>query len=151
MGQSPQKIAEFAGFAVPDDAKLLMVSLSAIGHDDWMSHEKLSPVLGWYVANGKDEAINAAVAQLEFGGAGHTAVAFSKNEQILEEYAYKVPAGRVIWNQPSMQGVLGLTSGLTPSFTLGCGARGGNITAENITFKHLLNIKRVARRTKEDA
>lgn len=151
VGQSPQKIAEFAGFAVPDDAKLLMVSLSAIGHDDWMSHEKLSPVLGWYVANGKDAAIDAAVAQLEFGGAGHTAVAFSKDEKILEEYAFKVPAGRVIWNQPSMQGVLGLTSGMTPSFTLGCGARGGNITAENITFKHLLNIKRVARRTKEDA
>lgn len=151
VGQSPQKIAELAGFRIPEDAKLLMVPLKAIGHDDWMSHEKLSPVLGWYVANGKDEAIDAAVAQLEFGGAGHTAVAFSNDEKILEEYAFKVPAGRVIWNQPSMQGVLGLTSGLIPSFTLGCGARGGNITTENITFKHLLNIKRVARRTKEDA
>ena len=151
VGQSPQKIAELAGFRVPGDAKLLMVPLKAIGHADWMSHEKLSPVLGWYIANGKEEAIDAAVAQLEFGGAGHTAVAFSNDEKILEEFAFKVPAGRVIWNQPSMHGVLGLTSGLVPSFTLGCGARGGNITTENITFKHLLNIKRVARRTKEDS
>jgi len=151
VGQSPQKIAELAGFSVPSDTKLLMVSLKTFGREDWMSHEKLSPVLGWYIADGKDAAIDAAVAQLEFGGAGHTAVAFSADEKILEEYAFRVPAGRVIWNQPSMMGVLGLTSGMTPSFTLGCGARGGNITTENITFKHLLNIKRVARRTKEDA
>lgn len=150
VGQSPQKIARLAGFSVPDDIRLLLVPLSAIGTDDWMSHEKLSPVLGWYLAPDKDTAIQAAVDQLEFGGAGHTAVAFSGSEEILEEYALKVPAGRVIWNQPSLHAVVGLTSGLTASFTLGCGARGGNITSENVTYKNLLNIKRVARRIKED-
>ena len=151
VGQSPQKIAELAGFRIPEDTKLLMVPLTAIGHDDWMSHEKLSPVLGWYITNGKDEAIKASVAVLEFGGAGHTAVAFSRDEKILEEYALKVPAGRVIWNQPSLHGVCGLTSGLSASLTLGCGARGGNITTENVSYKNLLNIKRVARRIRDDA
>ncbi|MGE4544267.1 MAG: aldehyde dehydrogenase family protein [Pedobacter sp.] len=146
VGQSPQKIAQLAGFSVPDAVNLLLVPLTAIGSEDWMSHEKLSPVLGWYIADGKDDAIDAAVRQLEFGGAGHTAVVFSNNEEVLSEYAVKVPAGRVIFNQPSMHGVVGLYSAMTPSFTLGCGARGGNITAENITFKHLLNIKRAARR-----
>lgn len=146
VGQSPQKIAQLAGFSVPDSVKLLLVPLSAIGPEDWMSHEKLSPVLGWYTADGKDEAIDAAVRQLEFGGAGHTAVVFSKSEDILNEYAVRVPAGRVIFNQPSMHGVVGLYSNMTPSFTLGCGARGGNITADNITFRHLLNIKRAAKR-----
>ena len=150
VGQSPQKIAQLAGFCVPDDIRLLLVPLSAMGTDDWLSHEKLSPVLGWYLAPDKDMAIQAAVDQLEFGGAGHTAVAFSGNEEILEEYALRVPAGRVIWNQPSLHAVVGLTSGLTASFTLGCGARGGNITSENVTYKNLLNIKRVARRIKED-
>jgi len=151
VGQSPQKIAQLAGFSVPDDVNLLLVPLEAIGPKDWMSHEKLSPVLGWYVANDKDAAIQAAVAQLEFGGAGHTAVAFSNDETILEEFALKVPAGRVIWNQPSMHGVVGLTSGMVPSFTLGCGARGGNSTTEGVTFKNLINIKRVARRIRPDA
>lgn len=146
VGQSPQKIAELAGFNIAEEVKLLLVPLTAIGPEDWMSHEKLSPVLGWYIVDGKDEAIDAAIRQLEFGGAGHTAVVFSKNEEILNEYAIRVPAGRVIFNQPSMHGVVGLYSAMTPSFTLGCGARGGNITAENITFKHLLNIKRAARR-----
>lgn len=151
VGQSPQKIAQLAGFSVPDDIKLLLVPLKAIGPEDWMSHEKLSPVLGWYVTADKDEAIQAAVDQLEFGGAGHTAVVFSKNEEVLEEYALKVPAGRVIWNQPALHGVCGLTSGLNASLTLGCGARGGNITTENVSFKNLLNIKRVARRIRDDA
>lgn len=150
VGQSPQKIAQLAGFSVPEEVNLLLVPLSAIGPEDWMSHEKLSPVLGWYVADCKDAALDAAVAQLEFGGAGHTAVAFSSNEEILEEFALKVPAGRVIWNQPSMHGVVGLTSGMVPSFTLGCGARGGNSTTEGVTFKNLINIKRVARRIKPD-
>ena len=151
VGQSPQKIAQMAGFSVPDEVNLLLVPLSAIGPEDWMSHEKLSPVLGWYVADGKDRAMKAAVDQLEFGGAGHTAVAFSNNEEILREFALKVPAGRVIWNQPSMHGVVGLTSGMVPSFTLGCGARGGNSTTEGVTFRNLINIKRVARRVRPDA
>ena len=107
VGQSPQKIAQLAGFSVPDAVNLLLVPLTAIGSEDWMSHEKLSPVLGWYTADGKDDAIDAAVRQLEFGGAGHTAVVFSNNEEILSEYAVKVPAGRVIFNQPSMHGVVG--------------------------------------------
>lgn len=151
VGQSPQKIARLAGFSVPDDIKLLLVPLKAIGHEDWMSHEKLSPVLGWYITEGKDAAIQAAVDQLEFGGAGHTAVVFSGDEAILEEYALKVPAGRVIWNQPALHGVCGLTSGLNASLTLGCGARGGNSTTENVSFRNLLNIKRVARRIREDS
>jgi len=151
VGQPPQKIAQLAGFSVPDDTKLLLVPLKAIGPEDWMSHEKLSPVLGWYITDSKDKAIQAAVDQLEFGGAGHTAVVFSKNDAILEEYSLKVPAGRVIWNQPALHGVCGLTSGLSASLTLGCGARGGNITTENVSFRNLLNIKRVARRIRDDS
>jgi acyl-CoA reductase-like NAD-dependent aldehyde dehydrogenase len=151
VGQSPQKLAQLAGFSVSDEIKLLLVPIKAIGPEDWMSHEKLSPVLSWYTADNKDMAIQAAVDLLEFGGAGHTAVAFSGNEEILVEYALKVPASRVIWNQPALHGVCGITSGLTASLTLGCGARGGNITTDNITYKNLLNIKRVARRIKEDA
>jgi len=30
------------------------------------------------------------------------------------------------------------------SFMLGCGTFGGNSTTDNITYRHLLNIKRVA-------
>ncbi len=147
VGKSPQVIAELAGFKIPADRKLLMVPLTTTGGEDWMSREKLSPVLGWFIADSKDEAINAAAVQLEFGGAGHSAVVFTEDEDIAHEFALKVHANRVVWNQPSVHGTIGaLYNSLVPSLTLGCGAMGGNITTENVGYKNLLNIKRLARR-----
>ncbi|WP_052263331.1 aldehyde dehydrogenase family protein [Geobacter pickeringii] len=147
IGKKPQVIAELAGFTIPADVKLLMVPLTTTGPEDWMSHEKLSPVLGWYIVDSRDKAISAAVCQLEFGGAGHSAVVFTEDEEVAKEFALRVPANRVVWNQPSVHGTIGaLYNDLVPSLTLGCGAMGGNITTENVGFKNLLNIKRVARR-----
>ncbi len=147
VGKSPQIIAELAGFNIPTDRKMLMVPLDTTGGEDWMSREKLSPVLGWYIAENKEAAINAAVTQLEFGGAGHSAVVFTESEEIAHEFALKVHANRVVWNQPSVHGTIGaLYNSLVPSLTLGCGAMGGNITTENVGYKNLLNIKRLARR-----
>jgi acyl-CoA reductase-like NAD-dependent aldehyde dehydrogenase len=147
VGKSPQVIGALAGLKIPEDRKLLMVPLTTTEGADWMSHEKLSPVLGWIVTNSKDEAINAAAMQLEFGGAGHSAAVFTENEKIAEEFALKVHANRVMWNQPSVHGTIGaLYNTLVPSLTLGCGAHGGNITSENVGYKNLLNIKRLARR-----
>lgn len=147
VGKSPQVIAEFAGFSIPEDRRLLMVPLKATGAEDWMSHEKLSPVLGWYVVDSKEKAITAAVSQLKFGGCGHSAVVFTEDEEVAKEFALKVPANRVLWNQPSVHGTIGaLYNQLVPSLTLGCGAMGGNITTENVGYTNLLNIKRVARR-----
>ena len=70
IGKAPQTIALLAGFTVPDEIKLLMVPLTTSGPEEWLSYEKLSPVLGWYIVDSKEEAIAAAVTQLEFGGAG---------------------------------------------------------------------------------
>ena len=54
-------------------------------------------------------------------------------------------AGRVIVNTPSSQGALGGTyNSLEPSMTLACGTGGNNITTDNITARHLLNIQRIA-------
>ena len=147
VGKKPQFIAELAGFTVPADVKLLMVPLTTTGPEDWMSHEKLSPVLGWYIVDSREKAISAAVCQLEFGGAGHSAVVFTEDEEVAKQFALRVPANRVVWNQPSVHGTIGsLYNDLVPSLTLGCGAMGGNITTENVGYKNLLNIKRVARR-----
>jgi acyl-CoA reductase-like NAD-dependent aldehyde dehydrogenase len=147
VGKSPQVIAELAGFVIPADRKLIMVPLTTTSGEDWMSHEKLSPVLGWFIVDSKEAAINAAAVQLEFGGAGHSAVVFTESEEIAHEFALRVHANRVVWNQPSVHGTIGaLYNSLVPSLTLGCGAMGGNITTENVGYKNLLNIKRLARR-----
>jgi acyl-CoA reductase-like NAD-dependent aldehyde dehydrogenase len=152
VGKSPSVIAEMAGFSVPDKIKMLVVPLTTVGPDDYMSHEKLSPVLGYVVVGSKDEAIATACRQLEFGGAGHSADVFTASEEIAREYALRVPANRVVWNQPSVFGTIGgLYNALVPSLTLGCGARGGNITTDNVGYRNLLNIKVVAKRGKPES
>jgi acyl-CoA reductase-like NAD-dependent aldehyde dehydrogenase len=116
-----------AGFTVPDEIKLLMVPLTTTGPEEWLSHEKLSPVLGWFIVENKEAAISAAVTQLEFGGSGHSVAIFTEEEAVMTEYALRVPANRVVWNKPSVQGTIGsLYNCLVPSLTLGCGARGSN-------------------------
>src|SRR4051812_7564280 len=68
----------------------------------------------------------------------------SPNDQIILEFGLKKPAYRIVVNTPTTHGSIGLTTGLDPAMTLGCGGWGGNITSDNISPKHLLNVKRVA-------
>ncbi len=147
VGKSPQAIAKIAGIEVPDDAKLLLVPLTCIGPEDWFSHEKLSPVLGYISYNSTDEAIAAAKNQLRWGGAGHTAVIHAQDEKIIEKFSLEIPANRLLLNQPAVHGSIGLIyNKLPPSLTLGCGTDGGNYLGNNINYKDLLSIKTVAAR-----
>jgi acetaldehyde dehydrogenase / alcohol dehydrogenase len=147
VGKSPQVIAKLAGFEIPAEAKLLLVPLTTIGPEDWFSHEKLSPVLGFITFNSTDEAIAAAKSQLLWGGAGHTAVVHAQDNAVLEKFAIEIPANRLLLNQPAVHGSVGLIyNQLPPSLTLGCGTSGGNYLSNNINFKDLLNIKQVAAR-----
>ncbi|MRR54435.1 MAG: aldehyde dehydrogenase family protein [Deltaproteobacteria bacterium] len=147
VGKSPQVIAKLAGFEIPEDAKLLLVPLTTIGPEDWFSHEKLSPVLGYIAYNSTDEAIQAAKNQLLWGGAGHTAVVHAQDQQVLDKFAMEIPANRLLLNQPAVHGSVGLIyNQLPPSLTLGCGTDGGNYLGNNINYKDLLSIKTVAKR-----
>jgi len=147
VGKSPQVIAKLAGFEIPADAKLLLVPLTTIGPEDWFSHEKLSPVLGYISYNSTDEAIQAAKSQLLWGGAGHTAVVHAQDDAVLNKFAIEIPANRLLLNQPAVHGSVGLIyNQLPPSLTLGCGTSGGNYLSNNINYKDLLNIKQVAKR-----
>jgi len=79
------------------------------------------------------------------GGLGHTVSIFSYNKEKIEYFASVMNAGRVIVNTPSSQGALGgKYNSLHPSLTLACGTGGGNITTDNISARHLLNIQRIA-------
>jgi len=147
VGKSPQVIAKLAGFAVPADVKLLLVPLTSIGPEDWFSHEKLSPVLGFITFNGTEEAIAAAKGQLRWGGAGHTAVIHARDDKVINKFAMEIPANRLLLNQPAVHGSIGLIyNQLPPSLTLGCGTDGGNYLGNNINYADLLSIKTVAER-----
>src|SRR5947208_10239400 len=75
---------------------------------------------------------------------GHTMSIHSQNDQVILEFGLKKPAYRIVVNTPTTHGSIGLTTGLDPAMTLGCGGYGGNITSDNISPRHLLNIKRLA-------
>ena len=81
---------------------------------------------------------------LRYGGMGHTMSIHSENQDVILEFGLRKPAYRIVVNTPTTHGAIGLTTGLDPAMTLGCGGFGGNITSDNISPKHLLNIKRLA-------
>src|SRR5262245_24176346 len=144
VGQSPTKIAKMAGFEVPADTSILCAEDTGVGKKHPLSAEKLSPVLSMYFVADFAAAIETCFALLKFGGAGHTAAIYSKNEARTREYALRMPANRVLVNTPAPQGSTGITTNVFPSMTLGCGAMAGNSTSDNVGPLHLINIKRLA-------
>ena len=144
VGKSAMVVAEIAGIRVPDGTRVLIAELAGVGRDFPLSIEKLCPVLSSYVVRDWREGCERSMQILRYGGMGHTMSIHSNDEQVILEFGLKKPAFRISVNTPSTFGSIGLTTGLDPAMTLGCGGWGGNITSDNITPRHLLNIKRLA-------
>jgi acetaldehyde dehydrogenase (acetylating) len=106
--------------------------------------EKLSPLLAFYVVKDWQEGCTKCIEILSFGGLGHTLSLHTRNDKIVREFGLKKPAFRICVNTPAALGAVGYTTNLFPSMTLGCGAQGNNITSDNISPLHLINLKRVA-------
>src|SRR6185312_4171471 len=144
VGKSALVIAGKCGITVPSNTRVLIAPLEGVGRDYPLSIEKLCPVLSFYVVKDWREGCERCKQILRYGGMGHTMSIHSKNEQVILEFGLKKPAFRIIVNSPTTLGSIGLTTGLDPAMTLGCCGYGGNITSDNISPKHLLNIKRLA-------
>jgi acetaldehyde dehydrogenase (acetylating) len=153
VGQSPVRIAQMAGFEVPPETSIIAVEIQGVGKFHPLSAEKLSPVLSLLFLKDFAACMDACEAVLQFGGLGHTAGIYSKDEARIREFGLRMPAMRVLVNTPAPQGSVGITTGLLPSMTLGCGAIAGNITGDNVGPLHLINTKRIAYivRTPEEA
>ncbi len=148
VGQPASKIAELAGITnAPEKVKVLIARLEGVGPQTPLSREKLSPILGFYVAKTTDEAISIADKLVHFGGMGHSAGIFSNDAAVISAYSKKITTGRIMENVPASLGAIGdIYNRMDPSLTLGCGAYGGNSTSENVSVKNLLNIKRQSKR-----
>ncbi len=144
VGKSAVIIAEKCGITVPAGTRVLLAPLDGVGRDYPLSIEKLCPVLSFYVVRDWREGCERCKQILRYGGMGHTMSIHSKNDQVILEFGLKKPAFRIVVNSPTTHGSIGLTTGLDPAMTLGCGGYGGNITSDNISPRHLLNIKRLA-------
>src|SRR5262245_17658868 len=144
VGRPAAVIAEKAGLNVPQGTKALIAPLKGVGRDYPLSIEKLCPVLSWYVVSDWRQGCERCIEILRYGGMGHTMSIHSENQDVILEFGLRKPAFRICVNTPTTHGSIGLTTGLDPAMTLGCGGWGGNITSDNISPRHLLNIKRLA-------
>ncbi len=144
VGKTASKIAELAGFSVPSGTRALVAHADSVGPEYPISMEKLSPTLAFYVVKDWKEGCTKCIEILNFGGLGHTLGLHTRDDEVVRQFGLYKPAFRICVNTPAALGAVGYTTNLFPSMTLGCGAAGGNITSDNISPLHLINLKRVA-------
>ena len=143
VGRSPQVIADAAGITIPAGTRVLIGEQDGVGNGYPLSYEKLTSVLGFYTVRDWQDACDLCIRLLKNCGLGHTMLIHTEDPEIVRRF-YEKPVFRIIVNTPATQGGTGISTGLAPAFTLGCGTWGGSATADNVTPLHLMNIKRVA-------
>jgi acetaldehyde dehydrogenase (acetylating) len=148
VGKSVEVIAKMAGISVPAGTRCIMVDVGGVGRDYPLSMEKLSPILAFYVEDGLERGAARCNEVLHYGGMGHTAGIHTRSREAAVRYGGEMPASRVTVNTPTTHGAIGFSTALTPSMTLGCGSWGGNVTSDNVSPLHLMDIKRVAFETR---
>ena len=148
VGKSVEVIAKMAGLTVPPGTRCLMAEVGGVGREHPLSMEKLSPILAFYVEDGLERGAARAFEILSYGGMGHTAGIHTRSRDVARAYGTEMPASRVCVNTPTTHGAIGFSTALPPSMTLGCGSWGGNVTSDNISPWHLMDIKRVAFETR---
>lgn len=151
VGKSAGGLAEKAGFSVPQSARILVAKEQDAGKEYLYSHEKLCPVLAWFVVENEEAAKTLAMKVLHHEGVGHTFSMHAKDKEAVRRFCRDIPVSRFLVNAPAAQGGIGAATKLFPALTLGCGAVGGSSSSENISPMHLINIRKVAwGRTNED-
>ncbi len=145
VGQSVAKIAELAKISIPEGTKLILIKAPAYGAADDLSKEKMCPVMTAYAYGDWKEAVGIALANLEVEGKGHSASIHSDSKQNVEYAMGVLPVSRIVVNQicSTMNGGA-FVNGLNPTTTLGCGSWGNNSISENLSWKHLINVSRIA-------
>lgn len=137
---SAVKIAADAGISVPEKTTMLMVVGKQPG-EELFSGEKLSPVMALWKYNKFDEALDIQRKLTEYAGIGHSCGIFTFNNDYVNALALAAKTSRVMVRQPQAPANGGnFFNGMPSTVTLGCGTWGGNITSENITWKHFINV-----------
>ena len=145
VGLSAVQIADAAGIKVDPATKVLIVKANAPGKADPFSKEKLFPVLAAYTYKTWEEGVTIVNANLDVEGKGHSMVIHSFNKAHIEYAAENIPVSRFLVNGIGSSGLGGAyTNGLAPTGTLGCGSWGNNSLSENLSYRHLINISRIA-------
>lgn len=144
IGKDPDYIAEKAGIKRDYPIRLIIVPVSKVTYDSPFSAEKMIPVLSLFRVADEPAGFEICQQLLKIDGTGHTAIIHTQNEATIQQYGMLMPVSRILVNSPGAHGVVGMTTGLVPSLTLGCGTFGHTSTTDNVTYTHMMNVKRLA-------
>lgn len=146
VGQLPCDVARIAGFEVPQETKILIVRMGEqYGRQEPLCREIMCPMTRLFTYNKFEDAVTMARANLLIEGAGHSSTVYSLDEKAVEYCADQLPVCRVLVNMRN-GGASGISfsNGLEPTNSIGCGSWGGNSISENLTYRHLINLTKVA-------
>lgn len=145
IGQDVAKIASLAGIDIAKATKVLLVEADGIGENDVFCKEKMCPVLTLIKYNDFKDAVDIAQTNLDFEGKGHSVTIHSNTKENIEYAGVNLKVSRILINQICATSNGGsFFNGLTATTTLGCGSWGNNSISENLDYKHLINISRIA-------
>ena len=144
-------VAQKAGFSLPAGKTFLIVPEDKIGKAHLFSTEKLGIVLAVFRYSGFDMALDIVRRIFETGGRGHSCGIYSFNDDHINRLALMAPVSRIMVRQIQSRANAGtFTTGMPMTSSMGCGIWGGNITNENISLKHYMNVTWVSRPIPED-
>jgi sulfoacetaldehyde dehydrogenase len=151
IARPAQVVAEKAGFSVPDDKSFLLVEENRIGRQHRFSTEKLGTVLAIFKYDGFDMALDMVRRIFDTAGKGHSCGIYSFDDDHIHRLALVAPVSRIMVRQVQSASNAGtFTNGMPMTSSMGCGVWGGNITNENISLKHYMNVTWVSRPIPED-
>jgi len=144
-------VAGKAGFSLPPDKTFLIVEEDRIGKRHLFSTEKLGIVLAIFRYEGFDDALDKVRRIFDTGGKGHSCGIYSFDDDHIDRLALTAPVSRIMVRQVQSRANAGtFTNGMPMTSSMGCGIWGGNITNENISLKHYMNVTWVSRPIPED-
>jgi len=151
IARSAAVVARKAGFAIPADKAFFIVPEREIGRSHPFSTEKLGVVLSIFKYHGFDMALEMVRQIFETGGRGHSCGIYSFDDDHIHRLALVAPVSRIMVRQVQSSSNAGtFTNGMPMTSSMGCGIWGGNITNENISLKHYMNVTWVSRPIAED-
>lgn len=149
---SPQKLAEAAGFTIPDEAKFIFVEGTGIGEEHNFCKEKLTTLMAIHAYDGSfEDGVDLALELYEVGGKGHSCGIASTDDEHIDYFGKMMPVSRIMVNQPNSRANAGaFNNGMPMTSSMGCGTWGGNIISENVALKHYMNTTWVSRKIAAD-
>jgi len=151
IARPASRVAELAGFSIPSNKTFLIVPEDKIGKNHLFSTEKLGTVLAIFKYSDFDHALDMVQRIFEVGGKGHSCGIYSFDDDHIDRLALMAPVSRIMVRQPQSKANAGsFTNGMPQTSSMGCGYWGGNITNENISLKHYMNVTWVSRPIPED-